>query len=102
VHVVGLELPYGVTQAEFGDPGYCGFRVSPHVTSFSGLGVGVYSFFRDFDVTVKSAIVAPAALVKSFVAPLTVKLSGKGGIEHIINSEGASGVCDNSCVNYLC
>lgn len=41
------ELPYGATQAEFGDAGYCGYRVAPHVKQHGGWGVGVYSFFRD-------------------------------------------------------
>ena len=66
------------------------------------LCVQLCRYFRDHTVTVKSAIVAPASLVKSFVAPLTVFLNGNGGIEHIVNQEGASAVCKTSCVQYLC
>ena len=53
------ELPYGVTQAQYGDKGYAGYRVADGVTAHGGWGVGVYSFFRDHNVTVTSGIVAP-------------------------------------------
>eukprot|EP00035_Acanthoeca_spectabilis_P037120 m.43599 g.43599 ORF g.43599 m.43599 type:complete len:593 (+) comp8450_c0_seq1:23-1801(+) len=102
VYFYQSELPYDVTQAEFGDPGYCGYRVAPNVTTHSGFGVGVYSFFRDHDVTVASAIVGPQAVAKSFVAPLTVFLNGNGGIQHIVNDQGESAVCNTSCTRYLC
>jgi len=39
------ELPYDVTQQNFGDPGYAGYRVSPTVKNHTAYGVGVYSFF---------------------------------------------------------
>ena len=35
------ELPYGVTQEEFGNPGYVGYRVAANVTSHNGYGMGV-------------------------------------------------------------
>ena len=35
-------------------------------------GVGVYHYFRDAAVTVRSAIVAPTALERYFVSPLSV------------------------------
>ena len=40
----GAQLPYGVTQAEFGDPGYTGYRVNASVTSHDAWGVGVYTY----------------------------------------------------------
>eukprot|EP01079_Euglenida_sp_SAG-EU17-18_P006715 gene6715-162_t len=83
------ELPYQVTQQEFGDPGYAGYRVTPNVTSHNAWGVGVYCFFNKEAVTVQSAIVVPPALVKNFVNPLTVFLNGNGQINHIINDVGA-------------
>jgi hypothetical protein len=82
------ELPYDVTQANFGDKGYVGYRVAPGVTSHKGFGIGVYHFFRDNAVTVQTAIVAPAALESSFVSPLTVYLNGKGSVQHVINDKG--------------
>ena len=96
------ELPYGVTQGEFGDKGYAGYRVADGVTSHGGWGVGVYSFFRDHNVTVQAGIVAPSAPEGSFVAPLTVFLNGNGGIAHVINDKGAASVGPKTSVNYVC
>ena len=89
------ELPYGVDQESFGDKYYVGYRVGSNVTSHNAYGVGVYQFFRDHAVTVKSGIQVPDALVSSFVSPFTVFLNGLGKIEHVINNLGdttASGV----------
>jgi hypothetical protein len=100
------ELPYGVTQAEFGDPGYAGYRVAKNVTQHQGWGVGVYSFFRDHNVTAKSGIVCPPALEKSFVNPLSVFLNGHGGIQHVINDKGGASTegagAGKTAVNYVC
>ena len=96
------ELPYGVTQQEYGDKGYAGYRVAPTVMTHGGWGVGVYCFFRDHDVTVASGIVAPAALESSFVNPLTVFLNGHGGITHVINDKGGASQGPQTSVNYVC
>eukprot|EP01083_Nonionella_stella_P202536 739858_1 len=53
------EFPYDVTQAQYGDAGYNAWRVDNAVTTFNGYGLGIYSYFRDFPVTVKNAIQAP-------------------------------------------
>jgi hypothetical protein len=95
------ELPYGVTQAEFGDPGYCGYRVAPNVTQHETWGVGVYCYFRDHVVTVESAIIVPAALEKNFHNPLTVMLNGYGQITHIINELGTP-ANKSGTPQYLC
>ena len=42
-----------------------------------------------YDVVVKSAIVAPPALEHRFHDSLTVFLNGHGRIEHILNDHGA-------------
>jgi hypothetical protein len=96
------ELPYIVTQAQFGTPGYAGYRVSPSVKSHNAWGVGVYCFFRDHNVTVKSGIVAPAALENSFTHPMTVFLNGKGGILHVINDKGGASEGPDSSWHYYC
>jgi len=84
------ELPYDVTQENFGDPGYVGYRVTDAVTSHRGYGVAVYHFFRDFPVTVQSGIHAPPWLENSFQSPLSVYLTGKGTVLHVINDKGES------------
>ena len=47
---------------QYGDKGFAGYRVAPSVRAHDAWGVGVYSFFRDHNVSVASGIVAPAAL----------------------------------------
>merc|ERR1712232_408826 len=82
------EMPYDVTQANFGDKGYSGYRVADHVQDHQAYGVGVYHYFRDHAVTVPSGIVAPPHLESSFVNPLTVYLNGLGSVLHIVNDRG--------------
>jgi len=96
------ELPYGVTHAQYGAKGYAGYRVADSVTAHKGYGVGVYSFFRDYNVSVASGIVAPAALEASFVHPLSVFLNGHGGIEHVINGKGGASFGPSTSVHYVC
>ena len=72
------------------------------MTTHSGWGVGVYSFFRDHNVAVASGIVAPAALEGSFVHPLSVFLNGNGGIDHVLNDKGAGSFGPKTSVNYVC
>ena len=87
-HFFQAELPYDVTQANWGDMGYVGYRVNDTVTEHKGYGVGVYHFFRDDAVTTETGISTPAALESSFVAPFGVFLNGLGTVDHIINEEG--------------
>lgn len=95
------EFPYDVTQANYGDKGYAGYKVASNVTHHTAWGTGVYSFFRDNDVTVASAIVAPKATNVVFNHALAVFLNGKGSITHIVNDQGVS-VNKNGEVKYQC
>jgi len=90
------ELPYDVTEANFGAKGYTGYRVAEHVRDHAAWGVGVYHFFRDHPVTVNSGIVVPDHLVRFFEDPLACYLSGKGSMNHIINNIGDATVIDFS------
>ena len=80
------ELPYDVTQAQFGDPGYAGYRVADGVTQHAGYGIGVYHFFRDYAITVPTGIVAPSTA--TFVSPVVVYLNGLGKVNHVLNDKG--------------
>ena len=64
-------------------------------------GVGVYTFFRDHEVTVDTAIRAPDGVVGSFVAPLAVKLNGNGGANHVLNALGDP-VLQTTDISYVC
>ena len=99
------ELPYGVTQEEYGN--YVGYHVASNVKQHAGYGIGVYSFFRDHNVTVKSGIKVPHQLESNFVHPFTVFLNGHGGILHIINDKGNASTyskqkISGGNVHYLC
>lgn len=82
------EFPYDVTQANYGDKGYTGYRVSNSVTKHQAYGIGVYHFFRDAAVIIDSGIIAPSSLESSFISPLGVYLNGSGVVNHILNEKG--------------
>lgn len=90
------ELPYDVTQAAFGDPGYAGYIVDDSVETHTAAGVGIYSYFRDYDVLVKSAFLGSADTSQRMYHTFTrfLNKSGKGGIENVINDQGGSSYQD--------
>jgi hypothetical protein len=78
------ELPYDVNYAS------TGFFLGPEVASHTGFGIGVYTYYRDFDVTSSSGIVAPNYKGIQITNSLTKHLDGKGGISHVINGLGGA------------
>jgi len=91
-----------VTQQNFGDRNYTSYRVASDVTSHHGFGVGVYTYFRDYYVTVHSGIVCPTSLIPNFVNPLSVYLSGHGVLQHIIDDEGTQTWYGGARIAWLC
>jgi len=81
------ELPYDVTQGNFGSLGYAGYVVGAQVARHDVRGAGVYSYFRDHDVHVRSAFKAPEGRVQH-TNVFTVFLNGKGCIESVFNGRG--------------
>ena len=71
--------------------GYPAFFVPNSVTSFTGYGMGSYSFF-DQGVAIENAMAfqAPNTSGVAFHDLLTVFLNGSGGIESVINGTGAA------------
>ena len=92
------ELPYDVDHS-YGDAGYSSYVVSQNAIGHKGFGLGVYSFFRDHDVSVQSGIRAPSDAM--IVNPLTVFLNGYGLIQHVLNEQG-SVVQSGAQVEILC
>jgi hypothetical protein len=74
------ELPYDVNQTMFGDRGFAGYRVDAAVKKHEGLGLGIYSYFRDYPCLVQAAIVAPDTAEVTFMNAFTKKLRGHDGI----------------------
>jgi Carbohydrate binding module (family 6)/F5/8 type C domain len=71
--------------------GYPAFYIPSSVTTFTGYGMGSYSYF-DQGVAIENAMAfqAPQASGIQFNDILTVFLNGSGGIESVINGTGAA------------
>jgi len=95
------ELPYDVTQQNFGAPGYSGYKIGNSVSSHTSYGAGIYSFFRDASVSTPSGIKAPENGGVQFIHPFTRFLSGNGQITHIVNTRGNT-VNQASPLAYIC
>lgn len=78
------ELPYDVDNS-YGERVYASYKVNQNVKSHESWGAGIYSYFRDNQVSVNSAILAPENSNVKFHNSLTVFLNGNGEINHVIN-----------------
>jgi hypothetical protein len=93
VYFYQSELPYDPpNQGAWMDPsnenGYPSYKVADGVTSHTGAGIGVYSFFQN-DVRDANAIETPTGSGISMHHLMTYG-SGTGGIDNIINGTGGS------------
>ncbi len=84
------ELPYEVDQENYGDKNYCAYKIHNNIEKHLLIAAGIYSFFRDNEVIVNSAIIAPQKSGIVIQNPYTVYLNGYGGIRHILNNIGNS------------
>ncbi len=99
------EMPYdppsqAAWQQSPGDPGWPALEVSDAVTSFSGSGMGSYSFFNQgVDIFAARAFEVPDTLpAGSLHDLLTIFLDpsvGKGGILNVVNDTGGSSTIAN-------
>ena len=98
------EMPYDPpSQAAWmeapGVDGWAAFKVTNHVTSFNGYGMGSYSFFNQgVAIYAANAFEVPTTLpAASLHDLLTIFLStsGSGGILHVINNTGGSSTITN-------
>ena len=89
------EMPYDPpSQAAWNESatvsGYPSFQVSPQVKTFTGYGMGAYSFFNQgVPIEASMGFQAPSTPGVSLNDLLTVYLSGSGGIQSVINGTGA-------------
>src|ERR1700691_2465458 len=93
------EMPYDPpSQAAWmeapGVDGYAAFKVANNVTSFTGYGMGSYSFFNQgVDIFAANAFEVPTTLPKSSMNDLLtifLSTSGSGGILNVIKNRGGS------------
>ena len=99
------EMPYDVpTQAVWmeapGVDGYAAFKVSEGVTSFTGYGMGSYSFFnKHVNIYAERAFEVPSELPTGSLHDLLTifldKVNGSGGILHVVNETGGSSTIAN-------
>jgi hypothetical protein len=102
------EMPYDPPSQDAwmeapGVDGYAAFKVADNVTSFSGYGMGSYSFFnhifnQDMDIFAANAFEVPTTLSPGSMHDLLtifLSTSGKGGIQHVINGTGGSSTIAN-------
>ena len=99
------EMPYDVpSQAAWMEApdvnGYAALKVAEGVTSFTGYGMGSYSFFNQgVDIYAARAFEVPSTLpAGSLHDLLTIFLDathGKGGILHVVNDTGGSSTIAN-------
>ena len=100
------EMPYDVpSQAAWmeapGVNGYAAFKIGDGVTSFTGYGMGSYSFFNQgIDIFAERGFEVPDTLpVGSLHDLFTIfldKVHGKGGITHVVNETGGSSTAANA------
>ena len=70
--------------------GYPAFVIGPKVTSFTGYGLGSYSFFNQgVDIHSATAFSVPDTPGVQLHDVFTLFLSGMGGIDHVVNDTGA-------------
>jgi hypothetical protein len=97
------EMPYDPpSQAawmEAGVDGWAAFKVADSVSSFTGYGMGSYSFFdKGVSIFAAHAFEVPATLPASSLHDLlTIFLStaGSGGIQNVVNNTGGSSTIAN-------
>src|SRR5256885_1840191 len=98
------EMPYDPpSQAAWmeapGVDGYAAFKVASTVTSFSGYGMGSYSFFKQ-GVNIYAAHafevpVTPPASRLHYLLTVFLSTAGFGGILHVVNDTGGSSTIAN-------
>ena len=98
------EMPYDVPNqaAWMSSPttlGYAAFKVAPSVTTFSGYGMGVYSFFNQgIDIYAAHAFEVPVGPGIHLHDLLTIFLdatNGRGGILNVVNDVGGPSTIAN-------
>jgi hypothetical protein len=94
VYFYQSELPYHVTQKDYGDPDYVGYRVHQSVEKHMAVGLGVYSFFRDHQVLISTAIQTPEHDGIKLDNVYTRYLNGHGGIMSVWNGKGTAATSD--------
>ena len=96
------EFPYDVTQDNYADKGYVSYRVADGVLAHEAVGVGMYSFFRDHAVNMKTAAQTGTSPGVKITHACTKFLNGHGSIAHVVNALGQSTSSASDPPVYVC
>lgn len=88
VYFYQSEMPYDVPGDAYKDIG--GYCVHVGADNHIAKGVGIYSYFRDYDNVVADSAVLHHAMDGNYENVFTVWLNGYSGIKHIINGNGSA------------
>jgi hypothetical protein len=97
VYFYQSEIPYdppnqpGYTSGP-GVNGWASYKVANNVTTHEAWGLGIYSVFRQRNVSLSRAIEAPKKPGVKFHSMITCRLGNNGEITNIINDVGATAV----------
>lgn len=88
------EIPYDVPeQSEFMShsgtvPGFASYKVEDGVKSHTAVGIGIYSYNRDAEIEIFSAMEAPEGEDIKIHHVIAVMITGNPGITHVLNELG--------------
>ncbi|MCX4347000.1 MAG: sialidase [Lachnospiraceae bacterium] len=88
------EIPYDVSaQSEFMShdgtvPGFASYKVEDSVKSHTAIGIGIYSYNRDAEIEIFSAMEAPSTPDIKIHHVIAVMITGNPGITHVLNELG--------------
>ena len=88
------EIPYDVpAQSEFMShdgtvPGFASYKVEDSVKSHTAIGIGIYSYNRDAEIEIFSAMEAPSVPDIKIHHVIAVMITGNPGITHVLNELG--------------
>jgi len=93
VYFYQSEIPYDPPDqksytSEPGVNGWAAYKVAPSVTTHEAWGLGIYSVFRQREVTLTRAIEVPTSPNVKLHNMITVRLGNNGEIANIVNDKG--------------
>jgi len=93
VYFYQSEIPYDPPDqksytSEPGVKGWASYKVAPNVTTHEAWGLGIYSVFRQREVTLTRAIEVPTSPNVKLHNMITVRLGNNGEFANIVNDKG--------------
>jgi len=84
------EIPNQASWMNGSENGYASYKIADTVTSHEAWGLGMYTYFRDADIKVSSAIETPVNQNVKIHNACSVFLNGFGEVTHVVNDIGGT------------